>query len=37
VIEPSLGLDRLALMVLTQGLVEETLENDSRIVLKIHL
>lgn len=36
VIEPSLGLDRLALMVLTQGLVEETLENDSRIVLKIH-
>jgi glycyl-tRNA synthetase len=36
VIEPSLGLDRLALMVLSQGLVEEELENDSRTVLRIH-
>lgn len=36
VIEPSLGLDRLALMVLSNAYVEETLEKDSRIVLKLH-
>jgi glycyl-tRNA synthetase len=36
VIEPSLGLDRLLLMVLNQAYVEEELEKDTRIVLKLH-
>ncbi|MBM3909766.1 MAG: glycine--tRNA ligase [Firmicutes bacterium] len=36
VIEPSLGLDRLALMVLSDAYQEETLENDTRVVLKLH-
>jgi glycyl-tRNA synthetase len=36
VIEPSLGLDRLALMVLADAFVEETLEKDTRLVLRLH-
>jgi glycyl-tRNA synthetase len=36
VIEPSLGLDRLALMTLTESFVEETLEKDTRLVLRLH-
>jgi glycyl-tRNA synthetase len=36
VIEPSLGLDRLALTVLNDAYEEETLEKDSRIVLRLH-
>jgi glycyl-tRNA synthetase len=36
VIEPSLGLDRLALMVLSDAYQEEELEKDTRIVLKLH-
>lgn len=36
VIEPSLGLDRLALMVLSDAYQEEVLEKDTRIVLKLH-
>jgi glycyl-tRNA synthetase len=36
VIEPSLGLDRLALMVLSDAYQEEVLEKDTRIVLRLH-
>jgi glycyl-tRNA synthetase len=36
VIEPSLGLDRLALMVLNDAYQEEVLEKDTRIVLRLH-
>jgi glycyl-tRNA synthetase len=36
VIEPSLGLDRLALMVLSDAYQEEVLEKDTRVVLKLH-
>lgn len=36
VIEPSLGLDRLALMVLADAYQEEVLEKDTRVVLKLH-
>jgi glycyl-tRNA synthetase len=36
VIEPSLGLDRLVLMTLTESFVEETLEKDTRLVLRLH-
>ena len=36
VIEPSLGLDRLALTVLNDAYEEETLEKDTRIVLRLH-
>jgi glycyl-tRNA synthetase len=36
VIEPSLGLDRLALMVLADAFEEEVLEKDTRLVLRLH-
>ena len=36
VIEPSLGLDRLALMVLSDAYQEEVLEKDTRVVLRLH-
>jgi glycyl-tRNA synthetase len=36
VIEPSLGLDRLALTVLNDAYEEEVLEKDTRIVLHLH-
>ncbi|AAT27778.1 glycine--tRNA ligase [[Mycoplasma] mobile] len=36
VIEPSMGLDRLALAILTSSYEEETLEVDSRVVLKLN-
>lgn len=36
VIEPSLGLDRLALTVLNDAYEEEPLEKDTRIVLRLH-
>jgi glycyl-tRNA synthetase len=36
IVEPSLGLDRLALMVLTDSYEEETLEKDTRIVMHLH-
>ncbi|MGA0875355.1 MAG: glycine--tRNA ligase [Bacilli bacterium] len=36
VIEPSLGVDRLALMVLSDAYQEEVLEKDTRIVLRLH-
>lgn len=37
VVEPSLGLDRLALMILANGYTEEMIgEDDSRVVLKLH-
>ncbi len=36
VIEPSLGLDRLALMTLCESFIEETLEKDTRLVLRLH-
>ncbi len=36
VIEPSVGLDRLILAVLTDAYTVEKLENDERLVLKIH-
>lgn len=36
VIEPSLGLDRLALMILSDAYQEEVLEKDTRVVLKLH-
>ncbi|WP_201273913.1 glycine--tRNA ligase [Mycoplasma anserisalpingitidis] len=35
VIEPSIGLDRLMLAIIIDSYVEEELENDSRIVLKL--
>ncbi len=36
VIEPSVGLDRLLLAVLSDAYTKETLENEERVVLKIH-
>lgn len=36
VIEPSLGLDRLALMLLSDAYSEEEVEGEKRIVLKLH-
>jgi glycyl-tRNA synthetase len=36
VIEPSLGLDRLALMILADAFEEEVLEKDTRLVLRLH-
>ncbi len=35
-IEPSVGVERLMLVLMSEALVEEQLENDSRIVLKLH-
>ncbi len=35
-VEPSLGLDRLALMTLCDSYAEEQLENDSRVVMHLH-
>ena len=35
-VEPSVGLDRLMLMVMTDSYDEEELENDSRIVMHLH-
>jgi len=35
-VEPSLGLDRLALMTLCDSYSEEQLENDSRVVMHLH-
>ena len=35
-IEPSVGLDRLLLMVLTDAYEEEKLENDVRLVMRLH-
>lgn len=35
-VEPSLGLDRLALMTLCDSYCEEQLENDSRVVMHLH-
>ena len=36
VIEPSVGLDRLLLAILTNAYKKETIDNEERIVLKIH-
>ncbi len=36
IVEPSLGLDRLALMVLTDAYEEEELEKDTRVVMHLH-
>ncbi len=36
IVEPSLGLDRLALMVLSDAFIEEELEKDTRTVLRLH-
>ena len=35
VVEPSVGVDRLFLAILTEGYTKEKLENDERIVLKV--
>ncbi len=35
VVEPSVGVDRLFLAILTEGYTKEILENDERIVLKV--
>ncbi len=36
IVEPSLGLDRLALMILSDAMEEEPLEKETRIVMHLH-